>query len=156
MLNDNMKEKISKKFFEMLADFIEEGEPFGLIIQNNNDWNKELPDRLKSQNQFMIKIENDTLNDSFVIREDGEIEITIGTEFDGEFFSKEFTHEDVAGFFLISNMRPFLIKPFVLKKLSILKEGKRYGFDPNDIKEEDLIDSMNAFKKFNPELFKNE
>ena len=156
MLSDNMLKTISESFFDMFSEFVAENQPFGLIVQNHNNWDSELPDRLKNQQQFMLKIENDTLDDTTMNVVDGRVDITIGTEFDDKFYSKEFTHEDIAGFFLIENMKPFLIKPFFLKPTAVLRnDGEKFGFKEEDIKEEDLVDSMNAFKKHNPELFED-
>jgi repressor of nif and glnA expression len=154
MLSDRMLDVISSSFYEIFYELCYENQPFGLIVQNHNNWDKELPDRLKNQQQFMIKIENDTLADLKVSEDEDGVYVTIGTEFDGVFYSKDFTHEDIAGFFLIENMKPYLVKPFVLKPKAIIKkDGQKFGFDPDAVKDEDLVDSMNAFKKYNPELF---
>jgi len=120
----------------------------GFIIENNNNWDKELPDRLKSEVRFMIKIENDTLNDTFV--EDGKVYIS--TEFDGELYSKEILKEDIAGFFDIKSMKVDYVKPFSEKpELQFEKPKKKFNLD--DIKQSDIQKSMEVFKKYNPELF---
>jgi len=154
MLSDNMMKNISENFYDMFVEFSAENQPFGVIVQNHNDWDKPLPDRLKNQPQFMMKIENDTLSDLEVKKDEEGIYIIISTEFDNEIYSKTFGHEDIAGFFLIQNMKPFLIKPFMIKPKAVLRtDGKKFGFKEDEICEDELVDSMNSFKKYNPELF---
>jgi len=154
MLTPEVTEIISKGFHDIFIELCISGKPFGVIVQNHNDWDKPLPDRLLQNTQFMFKIENDTLEDLKLNETDGDFSVTITADFDNEMFVKTFSHEDIAGFFTTKDMKPFMLKPFALKPVAVLKQGReKYGFKIEDVKDEDLIDSMNAFKKNNPEMF---
>jgi len=145
-MTENYKNIISEMIYETAVSLLQSGEEFAIIVQNHNNWNIELPDRLKSQSQFIMNIKEQTIDDSYV--EDGKI--IINTEFDDQEYSKEFELADIAGIICIDGKTPIMVKPFIEEpKLPI--PTRTLG--NNEVDEKGLQKSMEMWKKHNPELF---
>jgi hypothetical protein len=139
------KDIISENLYNIVADFINAQEDFTFIVHNNNNWNVELPERLKKENQFVLNVDKQTLEDSYV--EDGKI--IINTKFDDVEYSKEFDFCDIGGIMGPDRKTPIFIKPFQ-EKPEIEKPVKPLN---GDIDEDGIRHSMEMWKKNNPELF---
>ena len=138
---------ISDHLYSMVSHMIEQHIPVNILYQNNNDWNFELPERLQKNMNFAIKIENDTLADSYV-DDDGFFHLV--AEFDGDMFEKKMVHADILAI-LDEELKPLLMKPFLEKHPPLqIAQGKHNANEPT---QEGLDHSMKMFKKNNPEMF---
>lgn len=146
-MNQNLRDIISSGIYDMCVQLVEVQEPFSLLISNGNDWDKPLPDRLASQELFILKMEGDTLEDAY-ITDDGLI--FVSTDFDGDIFEKNLHWADVQGL-VHSDGKPILVKPF--KEDHPKTEDRLLPMGQNIPNEEALEHSMKMFKIHNPELF---
>ena len=128
---------------DLAHSFMAQGEPFAILIQNHNDWDQPLPERLQKETNFIIKIDDQTLEDSYMV-EDG---IYVVTDFDGATYEKQFSMCDVAAIYDIDMRVPIMVKGFVEYPERTPK--RKYG-EPS---EEDVQRSMECFAKHNPDLF---
>ena len=148
-MTENYKNILSESLHSMVKLFIENQEPFILLIQNHNNWDKALPDSLKEHEKFILDFKEQTLEDSYV--EDGEI--ILNTVFGEDDYTKVLHPYDIAAIMTLDMKSPLFFKPFVENppiELKEDKEGRRIYSEPN---EDELRTSMDAFKKNNPELF---
>jgi len=147
-----MKETISDAVYNLACTLIDQNFEFAIQIHNGNDWDKELPDRLKSQKGFLLKLDGDTLAD---IEFDDNDNFIVSTEFDDELYTKTFGPADVQAIYGI-DLKPLLVKNFV--EAHPMPEPKR---QPSEVSltnkrepdSEGLRVSMEMFKKYNPDLF---
>jgi len=151
--NTNTKEYndiFSEAIYNTVASFIKAKEPFVILMKNNNNWSKELPKRLQGHDKFMIKIEEQTIEDSYV---DDKGKIIINTVFDEEEYSIELETYDIAAIMNNEMTAPIMLKPFEeFPKIEVKREDNTKVF--TEPTEEEMRPSMEVFKKNNPELFK--
>jgi len=141
---------ISDHIYSMVSHMIDQNIPVNILYQNNNDWDNELPLRLQKNKNFVIKIEDNTLEDSYV-DEDGYFYIV--ADFDNQIYTKKMIHADILGI-LDENLKPFIMKPFIEKHpiLQLSKKSKNKKFN-SEIDTQGINHSMKMFKKNNPDLF---
>lgn len=139
---------ISEGFFEMFGNMIEMGIDFSIVLNNGNDWDRPLPERLQKEQAFIINLSGDTLSEAEL---NAKGQWIISTEFDGELLTKIFRPCDIQGF-ANEKGQPILMKPFVEPRPSVAENLKPMGQKIPD--EEALEHSMKMFKKHNPDLFK--
>lgn len=144
-MTEEYKNIISSAIYRTVQELLGSQEEFSIIVQNHNNWNIDLPERLKTQSQFIMNIKEQTLEDSYV--EDGKI--IINTEFDGQDYSKEFGYADIAGIIEINGKTPVMVKPFT-ELPEIPEPTKALN---NKVDEKGLQFSMESWKRNNPELF---
>jgi len=142
------KDIINESNYNLIKNFILNNISFAMILDNHNNWNYEFPERLKSQKRFIIDIKEQALEDSYI--ENNKIVIVI--EIDNATYSKELEYADV---FAIKEKTeseiPISTRPFEMKPKPIKIEGNSFIFPA----EEDIQSSMKMFKKYNPNLFKD-
>jgi len=142
------REILSETIYTAVKMFITKQEPFVLLLQNHNNWSSDLPERLASQEKFMIKIEEETLESSFVEND----EVIINTRFGEDDYNIVLKPHDISAIMKNDMTEPIFYKPFIeYPKVEVKKsDGKRIFTEPS---EDELRPSMDAFKKNNPALF---
>lgn len=142
------KDIIEENIYQIVVDLIVNQEGFTILLENHNNWEFPLPENLQKADKFVMDVKNQTLEDSYV---DDEGNIIINTMFGEQENSKVLEMCDIAGIMNSDGKTPMFFKPFRTepKKPEIVYTGKKFK-EPS---EEDLQVSMNAFKKYNPELF---
>ena len=144
----NTQHIINNALIELIKDYITNQEPFSLVVDNHNNWDKTLPDRLKAEKKIMFNIENTDLSDSYV-EENGNIVIYVGI--DGEVYSKILTREDIHAVGPIKKT-PIIMKPFVEKPA--IAEINVPKIEISEETEKLQQHSMKCFAKNNPDLVK--
>lgn len=149
-MNQIAKDIINEAMYKTCADFITNQIPFALTIYNHGNWNVPFPDRLKANKKILLKIEDDTLEDSFV--KDGVITITL--DIDDTMYVKELEFSDIQEVSMSVKNKPFMVKEFVdLPTMPVVVKGKKKFSTPS---EAELLKSTNMFKQHNPELFEED
>lgn len=145
-MTQEYKEIISDMIYNTVLEFVQSGIDCTIIVHNNNNWNETLPERLQKSSQFILNITEQTMEDSYV--EDGKI--VINTVFDEIEYSKIFEPADIGGIMGPDNKTPIMFKPFT-EKPTLPMPKHTLGNTVTD--EEGLMNSMNMWKKYNPEMF---
>ena len=146
-MEDLEKSIISEGIYGIVCMYINNKIPFQLIVENHNNWEFPLPENVQKLKNYPLDIKEQTLEESYV--EDGVI--FISTEFGDEKNYKTFGLCDIKG--IAIGGQPFLLKPFI--ELPGIPEPKETTAKFNEPSEEDLRASMEVFKEFNPNLFKD-
>lgn len=141
-----LERTISDHLYSIVTHMIEANEEVSIVVDNANDWDYELPQRLKSQKQFILDIAGDTLADA---ETDSDGFFTLTAEFDGEMYVKTFNHSDLVG--IIKDKKPYLMKPFVEPHPTLTLTMKERPSEGSD--ELGLIHSMKMFERNNPDMF---
>jgi len=142
-----MKDIINDSNYKLMMELILNKIPFAFVLSNHNNWSDEFPDRLKDQKHIIIAIKEQALEDSFI--ENDEIRIVI--EIDGITYEKFLERADI--FAIQENEKsqmPFATRPFTMEPTPLKIISKKSTI-PTDA---DLAPSMVAFRKNNPEMFK--
>jgi hypothetical protein len=145
-MTQEYKNIISDNIYNTVVDFVQSNIDCSIIVHNNNNWNKTLPERLESQSQFIMNITEQTMEDTYV--EDGKI--IINTVFDEIEYSKVFEPADIGGLMGSDGKTPVMVKPFQEKPtLPIPTKSLNNG----EVDEKGLQKSMEMWKRNNPDLF---
>jgi len=147
-MTEDYKKILSNGIYKVISDYISTDTDCSIIVQNHNNWNIELPDRLKKEQQFILNIDKQTMEDSYI---DEDSNIVINTVFDNVEYSKVFEPADIAG--LVYKGNSIMVKPFIeTPKIPTPKKPLNNG-TTNEVDENGVRKSMEMFKKHNPELF---
>jgi len=147
-MTQTYKDILSENIFKMVSDFINFDTDCSIIVQNHNNWNIELPKRLKMQEQFILNVDKQTMENSYI---DEDRKIVINTVFDNVEYSKVFESADIAG--IVYKGNPIMVKPFIeTPKIPTPKKTLNNGVT-DEVDEDGVRKSMEMFKKHNPELF---
>jgi len=143
-LTERTTNHISYLTYTLAVELLETHTPFTLILDNHNDWDNELPERLQKE-QFVIDIKAQTLEDSFI--KDGKIIVVMLVD-DMEFI-KQLEPCDISAVALGVGLPPIIQKPF--------RENPEFKLAPMKKQElpsvADMTKSMAAIRKHNPHLF---
>jgi len=138
-----MRDILSNAIEDLLVYYVSEQIPFSIIVDNHNDWDIQLPERLNKLPNFLLNVQNTDLEDSYVSAE-GDVIITAGI--DDIVYQKAFKACDVHAIGAMGKQAD-IVKQFrdepLIKALS-----------PEPADEAGLLHSMECFKKYNPSLFK--
>ena len=145
-MTQEFKDVLSDSIYNTIGALIYNNIDCSIIVHNHNNWDKELPDRLKGQPQFIMSIKEQTMEDSYI----DEGKIIISTTFDGEEYSKEFEKADIGGLIGPDGKTPLMVKPF-MEQPTIPVPTKTLG--NGEIDENGVLHSMEMFKRNNPEMF---
>lgn len=147
-MTDIGKELYSTALFNLVTSHIDTNLPIKIIVSNHNDWDMDLPHRLKNEPQFILEIDGQTLDDCTTSEDLKSFHVS--TEFDGVIYNKTFISADVHGI-VNSEMKPIFVKPYIEEHPKIeenIKGSKQLPLDKKGIEH-----SMKLFKKNNPEMF---
>ena len=133
---------ISNALLELAAHYVSTGTPFTITLDNHNNWDNTLPDRLKIQQRFVLNMENTDLTDSYVT-DNGDVILVAGI--DDIVYTKTLNHTDVHCIGLLGK-KPLIVKQFIEEPIL---ESKGYTVPTKDA----IKQSISAFKKYNPEMF---
>ena len=148
-MTENYKEILSRGLYNVVADFISSQEDCCIVVENHNNWDNDLPERLQSQKQFILNINKQTLEDSYI---DGNNKIVICTTFDDNEYSKVFEPCDISALLANDGKTPLMIKPFKEEpEIPEVTFDSKFKHTEPDI--EGIANSMEAFRKNNPEMF---
>lgn len=145
-MTQEFKDILSDMIYNTVLEFVQAQEDCTIIIHNNNNWNEELPERLMKEPQYILNINEQTMEDSYV--EDGKI--IINTVFDEVEYSKIFEPADIGGLIGADGKTPIMVKPFIETPLLPIPT-KTLGNGQLD--EKGMLKSMEMFKRNNPEMF---
>jgi len=158
-MTNKYKEILSKGIYDTVAELIMQEEDFAIVVNNFNDWNVELPERLKSHEQFILNINKQTLEDSYV---DDDWNIVINTVFDDYDYTKVFSPRDISALLANDGKSPIMIKPFKETETNSKTNSepeKTEGEIEIDVFEERMKEdplglkrSLDAFKINNPKM----
>lgn len=137
-----MNDIINSALMELVCKFVSGSEPFSLIVDNHNNWDKPLPERLSKLPNFLLNIQNTDLEDSYV-ESNGDIVITAGI--DDVVYTKVLEAADIHAI-------GYLGKPSLIIK-QFKETPTLTPISPTMPSKEALQHSMDAFKKYNPSLF---
>jgi len=163
-LPQSVKDVMRTMAYELTELLILEDSPFRLIIWNNNDWDKPLPDDImeKFPAQIVIDIKELALKDSFIDENSGEL--IINTYFNNIPYSKILDFEEIVAILdldgqplIVNNFEPStpVNKP-VLNRNNLKNKKDLVNLIVSEgINEEDAYRSVNAFIKNNPILTKD-
>ena len=141
-----MKEVISQNMYKTVIEIFKNNFDFCIVINNNNDWDNELPDRLKNEKAFLLEIVDDTKEDSYITEDN---ELVICTDFGGELFTKVLQKEDILGIYDIN--KKALVQKSFKEKHPIKEFVHKLKNEPNP---EKINNSMKMFKKYNSDILK--
>ena len=137
-----MNDIIESVLMELTYEFVSSSEEFAIVIDNHNNWDKPLPERLRTAKQFILNMQNTDLEDSY-IAENGDIILTAGI--DDVVYTKVLEVADIHCVGYIG-LPALVIKQYrdtpTMEPLS-----------PSMPSDEALSHSMETFKKYNPSLF---
>ena len=117
--------------------------PFALTLDNHNNWDTVLPNRLKTENKFLLNMQNTDLKDSY-IDTNGDIIITAGI--DDIIYTKILEACDVHSIGLVGKI-PIIVKSFSELPAQAVSHSKI---------QTDTKHSMECMCRNNPKLFKKE
>lgn len=157
-----IKETMREKAYSLLEIMILEEFPFRLVLWNNNNWDKHLPEDIMMSfpSQLVLDIKEMALEDSFVDESTGDIVIT--TLFEGEEYSKVILYDEIVAIldlqgqpYILNNFEQEVVpdKVFKLKpktKIDLLALVVAEGIPATA-----ATKSIDAFMKNNPTLNKN-
>jgi hypothetical protein len=163
-LPESVKDVMRTMAYELAELLILEDFPFRLIIWNNDNWNKPLPDNImeKFPAQIVIDIKELALKDSFIDENTGEL--IINTYFNDAPYSKVLDFEEIVAILdldgqplIVNNFEPEtpFNKPVLNRKKLQNKKDLVDLIVSEGIDEEDAYRSVNAFIKNNPNLTKD-
>lgn len=135
-----MNEIISQSILDLIKYFVLNQLSFSITVDNNNNWDNELPLRLKEVTRFRLDMKNTDLSDSYV-EKNGDIIIVAGI--DNLIYTKVIEACDVHSIGEFQK-EPLIIKQFV-EKPQIIREKK--------LTETENQSSMDAMRKHNPKYF---
>ena len=139
---------INYALLDLVEYYIQRVEPFSIIIDNHNNWNLQLPDRLKSLPRFLLNLENSDLEDSYIDKENNII-LTAGI--DDIVYTKKLLPEDIHSVGPLKNPtlleKSFVDQPPLKPQNLAIKQSM-----PDDAQ---LAHSMACMQAHNPNLFKD-
>jgi len=149
MTNEVIKEILRLNGFRLVYAFVEEQEPFRLVILNNNNWDKPLPDYiLENHPDFLsLDIKENELVNSYT--EDGEIYISV--YFGEELYNKKLYKEEI---YVISN---FDDHPYHINEVQdfLFNEENLKEIVEEKIQPLEIISAISASERIPPEIVKN-
>ena len=138
-----MNDIISNAIEDLLVYYVSNNLEFSIILDNHNDWDIELPERLNKLDSFRLNLVNTDLDDSY-IDSNGDIILIAGI--DDVVYTKVFKACDIHAIGVVDGA-PLIVKQFrdepLIKPLS-----------PQLPSKEAMKRSVDALKKYNPQLFK--
>ena len=137
---------ISTAVLDIVKAYINNQEPFTLIINNNHNWDKALPDRLGSR--FLLNMENTDLEDSYV-DDNGDIVLTIGIN--DVVYTTALISADIHAVGPLKK-EPLITKQFK-EELALPVTTSKANTIPSNA---DIVHSMQLFELHNPQLFNKE
>lgn len=144
-MNEQLPDIISGAILDTLKKLISYDISFSFVLENHNNWSEEFPERLKNQKQIILNIKDQSLEDSYLDKNDAIIVI----EIDGVTYSKKVDESDIMAIMVNEKSPPFILRQFsIAPKTPVPKRRASLLTD-----KEGLVHSMNNFKKFNPEMF---
>ena len=143
-MDDRKQLVVSNALLDLVRIYINDQVPFTVIIDNNDNWDKTLPNRLGKR--FILNMENTDLSDSNV-SDDGSIQLIIGI--DDVVYTKIIHTSDIHAVGDLGKT-PLVVKSFIEHPPMPVVDYKH----PTLPKVEDLVKSFECFKKYNPQLFK--
>ena len=141
-----MNKIISENVLRTVIEIFKSNDDFCLVINNGNDWDKELPERLQKEQAFLVEIVEDTKKESYITEDN---DLVLCTDFDGELYTKTLNKEDILGIFDIEK-QPLLQKSF--KEAHPIKEFQSKTINEYVINDTKVQNSMKQFMKNNPEM----
>lgn len=149
MITPQIKDIISQRIYDTVLDLFTAEEDFFIVINNHNNWDLPLPERLATKDMFMLDISKQLVLDSYIEND----RLIIVTTFDEIVYCKVLEPEDVQVILASNGKTQLIVKPF--KETPELVINKKDGVKFNIPKDEELIQSMAAMKRNNPNLFKD-
>lgn len=131
---------INDALVSLVKHFVAEQLPFTLIVDNHNNWDKPLPERLSSTTRFKLNVQNTDLSDSYIDK-DGNIVITAGI--DDIVYTKVLEACDIHSVGPLDKI-DLVIKQFI-EEPEVIATGLKLPIDTKH--------SMECLRKFNPEYF---
>lgn len=147
-MTDTYKKIISDSLYITCVELLNSGESFNILLDNHDNWDKPLPEQLQKESRFIVSIKEQTLEDSYV---DKDQNIVINTQFGEEIYSKVLENADISALMNTDNKSAIIGKPFIEKpQQSQIKIKLNQMKEPG---EEGINNSMAYFKKNNPKMF---
>jgi len=139
---------LSNHMLETVKNLITLQIPFSLAIDNWNNWDEKFPEKLREKDRFMINIKEQALEDSYADESDN---IVIVIDIQGLTYTKKLDISDIHAISFDVEFPPFMLKNY--KDKPEIKEEKKELKVDIDMDDEGIKTSMNAFRKYNKELF---
>ena len=133
----------SEHFYNLVVDIFKSNEDFSIILNNNNDWDYELPQRLQKEKKFLLEVVDMTKEDSYITDKN---RLVINTEFDDNKYSKELINEDIFG--IVVDAKQYLTKTYEEEHPRLNITHKSTSTENIELQEK----STRAFKRNNPDL----
>jgi len=154
---ENIQEKMRISAYEILVNLIENNEPFGLVMWNNDNWDLPLPEDVMEQfpTTITLNIEGEVL-ERVEFTEDGKVDLDIMFG-DTEYF-KEIEMGEIVALVNLKTGQPYIVCDFPqVEKPELIVEEDDGSWKRPTTKDE-WIDlecnevSVDAFIKNNPEI----
>jgi hypothetical protein len=156
-LPENVKENMREFAYSLIEHLILEQHPFRLVLWNNDDWDKALPEKVMSAFpvQIAIDIKDMTLKESYV--DDNTGEVLINTFFNNEAFSKTLDYNEIVAVLdiegqplVLNNFEPHPPSIEEIRDFNITSKEELVNMIVSEgIEKEDAKRSVNAFIKNN-------
>jgi hypothetical protein len=163
MLTYEVKETMRENAKALVESMILDRVPFRLVLWNNDNWNMPLPDEIMTSfpTQIVLDIKEQSLDDSFVDENTGEI--IISTVFLTKEFHKVVEYDEIIAVLDFTG-QPYILNNFKMEEKITLEQVVQENFLPQTKTEviemvmsegipvESAQRSINAFIKNNPDI----
>lgn len=167
MTNDlslEIKEQMRENAHSLVEIMILEGQPFRIVLWNNDNWDMPLPDTIMESfpSQLVLDIKEMALQESYIDENTGEIVLV--TMFNNREYSKILNYDEIVGI-LDLNGQPYVLNTFKQEKQTeMIVSDMINSFVPktvddlvelavsDGIPEENAKRSIDAFMQNNPKL----
>jgi len=147
-----MQNILDDAVYKILSELLSYKKEFVILVKNNNNWEKPLPERLQNISHFMVKVEGNTLEDSYET-DDGYV--CIVTDFDGVLNNIILTDYDIQGIYMPDLETPIIVKPYtIVVPESVMQPKVKNKLKMPSLTEAGVQHSIAVFKEYNPNLFK--
>jgi len=163
LLTEDIKDVMRENAHNLVEIMLLEQVPFRLVLWNNDNWNKDLPDEIMKNfpSQILLDIKEAALEESYIDEATGEIIIT--TNFYNEEYMKVLEFDEIVAVLDLTG-QPYILNNFQPEEKIKETPEEFLSFVPKTVDElvemavaegipaENAEKSINAFMKNNPDL----
>lgn len=146
-MDELAKNIVNETLLNLFKSLLTNNVDFSFIMDNHNNWDQALPERLHSQKKILFTVNKQTLEDSYI---ENDIVYFI-TAVGDDTYSKIITADDIHAISFAQDGKPYFQKTFITYPVVEVTKTKK-NKEPT---EAELSISMNSFKQNNPEMFKD-
>ena len=162
ILPNEVKETMRESAYSLLEIMILENFPFRVVLWNNNNWDKPLPKDIMASfpSQIVLDIKEMALEESYIDENTGEV--IIATMFEGNEYTKSIIYDEIVAILDLQG-QPYILNNFEQNTIlpdKVFTNKPKTKMDllslviADGIPAEAATKSIDAFMKYNPNLFK--